>query len=143
MLNNLIDAARTKWYFVWSTWFTRILLAVGFIPSGVKKVLGLRFTQIGVENPVGFFFEALYQSGFYWNFLGASQLVVAALLLIPKTTTLGALFYFPIILNIFLITVSMHFSGTPVITGLMLIANIYLLVWDKKRLKVVADTILQ
>ncbi|HET6668759.1 MAG TPA: hypothetical protein VFH15_00875 [Pyrinomonadaceae bacterium] len=43
--------------------------------------------------------------------------------------------YFPLILNIFVITVSMHFTGTPVITGLMLLANIYLLCWDYDRLK--------
>ncbi len=114
---------------------TRILLALGFLPSGLTKVLGNQFTSLGLDDPVGFFFEALYRTGFYWQFLGMAQLAAAILLLIPRTTTLGAVLYFPIILNIFLITVSMHFRGTPVIAGLMLLGSTFLLAWDWDRLK--------
>jgi uncharacterized membrane protein YphA (DoxX/SURF4 family) len=114
---------------------TRILLALGFLPSGLTKVLGNRFTVLGVDNPVGFFFEAMYRTGFYWRFIGLCQLVAALLLVIPRTATLGALVYFPLILNIFVITLSLHFQGTPVITGLMLLANLYLLCWDHDKLK--------
>lgn len=117
------------------TWFTRVLLAIAFTPSGLTKVLGNRFTQIPPSEPIGYFFEALYQSGFYYNFIGVAQLTAAILLLIPRTATLGAVVYFPIILNIFLITVSLNFTGTPFITGPMLLANIYLLCWDYDRLK--------
>jgi uncharacterized membrane protein YphA (DoxX/SURF4 family) len=117
------------------TVLTRILLALGFLPSGLTKVLGNRFTILGIDNPVGFFFEAMYRTGFYWRFLGLCQLAAAALLLIPKTATIGALVYFPLILNIFVITVSLHFTGTPFITGLMLLANLYLLCWDYDKLK--------
>ncbi len=42
--------------------------------------------------------------------------------------------YFPVIVNIFLITLSMGFRGTPVITGLMLLGSIFLLCWDYDRL---------
>lgn len=47
------------------TVLTRVLLALGFLPSGVTKLLGNRFTIPGIDNPVGFFFEAFYRSGFY------------------------------------------------------------------------------
>jgi len=114
---------------------TRVLLALGFLPSGLTKVLGNRFTVLGLDNPVGFFFEAMYRTGFYWRFLGLCQLAAALLLLIPRTATVGALVYFPLALNIFVITVSLHFQGTPVITGLMLLANVYLLCWDYDKLK--------
>lgn len=114
---------------------TRVMLCIGFTPSGLTKVMGERFTRLGPENPVGYFFDALYQTGIYWNFIGLAQLSAALMLLIPRTAFLGALVYFPIILNIFIITVSMNFRGTPVITGLMLLANIYLLCWDWDRLK--------
>jgi uncharacterized membrane protein YphA (DoxX/SURF4 family) len=117
------------------TVLTRVLLALGFLPSGLTKVVGNRFTILGVDNPVGFFFEAMYRTGFYWRFLGLCQLAAAALLLIPRTATIGALVYFPLILNIFVITVSLHFTGTPFITGLMLLANLYLLCWDYDKLK--------
>ncbi|HLL14969.1 MAG TPA: hypothetical protein VK388_07895 [Pyrinomonadaceae bacterium] len=114
---------------------TRIVLALGFTPSGITKVLGNRFTILGLDNPVGFFFEAMYRTGFYWRFLGLCQLAAALLLLIPRTATIGALVYFPLILNIFVITVALDFRGTPFITGLMLLANIYLLCWDYDKLK--------
>jgi uncharacterized membrane protein YphA (DoxX/SURF4 family) len=117
------------------TVLTRILLALGFLPSGITKVLGNRFTILGIDNPVGFFFEAMYRTGFYWRFLGLCQLAAAALLVIPGTATIGAILYFPLILNIFVITVSLHFTGTPFITGLMLLANLYLLCWDYDKLK--------
>jgi uncharacterized membrane protein YphA (DoxX/SURF4 family) len=117
------------------TVITRILLALGFIPSGITKVRGHRFTILGIDNPVGFFFEAMYRTGFYWRFLGLCQLAAALLLLIPRTATIGALVYFPLILNIFVITVALGFRGTPIITGLMLLASIYLLCWDYDKLK--------
>ncbi len=119
-------------------WFTRILLALGFTPSGWTKLAGNRFTSLPLDNPVGFFFEALFRTGFYWNFLGFAQLCCAALLLFPRTALMGAICYFPIILNIFLITVSMNFRGTPLITGAMLLANLFLLLWDYDRLKCAA-----
>ena len=117
------------------TWVTRVLLALAFVPSGLVKLQGERFTRLGIDNPVGFFFEAFYRTGLYWNFLGAAQLLAAILIVIPRTRVLGALVYFPIILNIFLITVSMHFQGTPMITGPMLLGSVWLLLWDARRLR--------
>lgn len=130
-----IDQLHEKLFFRLFAIGTRIILAIGFIPSGMKKVLGMRFTQLTVDTPIGFFFEAMYQTGFYWNFLGGAQVLAALLLLIPRTKLLGALLYFPLIVNIFLITVSLHFRGTWVITGLMLLASIYLLVLEHKSLR--------
>jgi hypothetical protein len=105
-----------KWLRVFTV-FTGILIAVAFIPSGLTKALGHRFTILGTDNPVGFFFEGLYRTGFYWRFLRLCQLAAALLLLIPRTATVGALMFFPLILNIFVITVSLHFQGTAIITG--------------------------
>ena len=128
-----IERKKTKTIFKLFTWFTRILLSIAFIPSGLKKLLGERFTNISVDNPVGFFFEGLYQTGFYWNFLGFMQLTCSLLILIPRTTYAAAILYLPIIININIIVISMGFRGTPIITMLMLLANIYLLVWDYKK----------
>lgn len=44
--------------------------------------------------------------------------------------------FLPIISNIFVITVSYDFKGTPVITGLMLLANVLLVLWDWDELKI-------
>lgn len=112
---------------------SRALLALAFIPTGMVKLLGQRFTSLGIDTPVGAFFEAMYQSGFYWNFIGAGQVLAALLLLIPATTTLGAVMFFPIMVNITVVTWSVGFSGTVYVTSLMLLANVFLLCWDYDR----------
>ncbi len=125
------------------TWGVRVLLAIAFMPSGITKLVGNRFTLLDIDTPVGFFFEAMYRTGWYWNFLGFMQLLTVVLLLIPRTSLLGAIFYLPIITNIFIIVVAMHFTGTPYIAGLMLIANLYLLFWDYKKLKQIVSVIFE
>ena len=114
---------------------TRYLIGFAFIPSGLKKIMGERFTQIGINNPIGFFFEGLYQAGFYWNFIGWAQVIAALLLMTQRFATLGAICFFFIVSNIWVITISLHFSGTWVITSLMLLAVIMLLVWDYDKWK--------
>lgn len=114
---------------------TRYLIGFSFIPSGLKKIMGERFTQLSIDNPIGFFFEALYQSGFYWNFLGWAQVIAALLLMTQRFATAGAVFFFFIVFNIWIITLSLGFSGTWVITSLMLLAVLLLLVWDYHKLK--------
>ncbi len=116
---------------------SRVLLAVAFIPTGMVKLLGHRFTSLPVSDPVGAFFEAMYQTGFYWNFLGLGQVSAGILLLIPATATLGAVCFFPIVLNITVVTWSVGFKGTTYITALMLLASIFLLAWDWDRLRAI------
>lgn len=114
---------------------TRCLFAMAFIPTGWVKFIGHRFTQISVATPVGAFFEAMYQTGGYWRFLGAVQILAGALMLIPRAATLGAVMFFPVALNIFVITVALGFTGTPFVTGPMLFAAAALLAWDWDRLR--------
>lgn len=115
------------------TIFIRCLLATAFIPTGMVKLLGHRFTAISVDSPIGSFFEAMYQTGVYWNFLGFCQVAAGVLLLFPRVAHLGALIFLPIIVNIFVITVSMRFGGTPFVTGLMLLAVAFICLWDFHR----------
>lgn len=117
--------------------FNRVILAVSFIPSGMTKVLGLRFTQIPTDNPVGFFFEAFYQTGGWYRFVGFAQVLAAILLLIPRTSTLGATIFFPIVLNIAIITIAVGFKGTWMITTAMFLANLYLICWDYDKFKAI------
>ncbi|MEM1182121.1 MAG: DoxX family protein [Acidobacteriota bacterium] len=128
-------ALRRLPFFYRLTLFTRITLAAGFIPTGGVKLLGLRFSQISIESPIGAFFEAMFLTGGYWRFIGASQVLAGLLLLIPATAHLGAGLFLPIILNIFVITVALSFKGTWVVTGLMLLAVLYLCAWDYHRFR--------
>jgi hypothetical protein len=114
---------------------TRVLLAVGFIPTGMVKVLGRRFTTMGTSTDVGLFFEMMYQSGLFWRFAGAAQVLAGLLMLVPRTATLGAAIFAPVISSIFVITLSYEFGGTRVVTGMMLLATLYLLAWDWHRLR--------
>lgn len=119
---------------------TRCLFAMAFVPTGMVKLLGLRFTQISPDDPIGAFFEAMYQTGGYWQFLGATQVVAGLLMLWPRAATLGAVMFFPVALNIFVITVALGFRGTPMITGAMLFAATALLAWDWDRLRSIITT---
>ncbi|MEJ7811059.1 MAG: DoxX family membrane protein [Gemmatimonadaceae bacterium] len=134
-LDRLHARARASRWLGRLTVLTRVLLALGFLPSGLTKVMGAHFTKLGLDDPVGFFFEAIYRTGIWYPFIGWCQVIAALLLLVPRTATLGAVLYFPIILNIFLITVGVGFTGTPFITGPMLLGATYLLCWDYDRWK--------
>jgi uncharacterized membrane protein YphA (DoxX/SURF4 family) len=127
------EAKGNKW-FNYFTVFCRITLALGFIPSGIVKIMGERFTALPANHPLGHYFDALYQTGYYYTFIGVGQIITALLLLIPRTALLGAIIYFPTILNICILAYATRFEGTR-ITTLMLLANIYLLCWDYERIK--------
>ena len=134
-LDRLHARARRSPLLLRFTAFTRVLLAIGFIPPGLKKVFGHSFTSLPVTDPVGAFFHGFFQAGAYYQFVGWAQVAAALLLLIPATATLGAVLYTPIILNIAIITVAIGFQGTQVLTVLMALACVYLLCWDYDRLK--------
>jgi len=127
------EAKRNKWIRYFAV-FARVALAAGFIPSGIVKLTGERFTALPSNHPLGHYFDALFQTGYYYTFIGLAQLMAALLLLIPRTALLGAVIYFPIILNICVLTYAIRFEGTRIAT-FMLLANIFLLVWDFDRLR--------
>lgn len=120
--------------------YLRYLIGGAFVFAAIVKIKGERFTTLdGSGSPLNspfHLFETLYQSGLYWKFLGIGQVVAGFLLMTQKYAKLGALMFLPIISNIFVITVSYDFKGTPVITGLMLLANILLVIWDWDELKI-------
>lgn len=118
--------------------YLRYLIGGAFVFSSIVKIQGGRFTtNSGADSPIDsawHFFETLYQSGLYWKFLGAGQLISGLLLMTQRYAALGAVMFFPITVNIFVITISYNFAGTPFITGLLMLANIFLLVWDYEKL---------
>ena len=133
-IDHFYDECKRNQWLRYFTVFCRVALALGFIPSGLVKVMGERFTALPSNHPLGHYFDALYLTGFYYTFIGLSQLTAALLLLIPRTALLGAILYLPIILNICVLTYATRFEGTRIAT-LMLLASLYLLWWDYPRLK--------
>ncbi len=97
--------------------------------------MGERFASgLSPNNPLGHYFDALHQTGFYYTFIGIAQVVIGILLLIPRTSLLGALMYFPIIVNICVLTYATRFAGTRLVT-MMVLACLFLLIWNYDRLK--------
>jgi hypothetical protein len=134
-LNQVYYEAKGNKWFHYFAFFCRIMLALGFIISGIVKIRGERFASgLSVNNPMGHYLEAVYHTEYYYTFIGISQLIIALLLLIPRTAVLGTLMYFPTILNICILTYAVRFEGTR-ITTLMLLASLYLLCWYYDRIK--------
>ncbi|RAI99849.1 hypothetical protein LX64_04402 [Chitinophaga skermanii] len=129
-----LRARENKWlgYF---TVFCRVALAAGFIPSGMVKILGERFTALPNIHPMGSYLEALHHTGYYYTFIGVVQVLAAIFLLIPRTATLGAVLYFPVILNICILSLAVRFDGSLISSPLMVLACTYLLCWDYHKFK--------
>jgi hypothetical protein len=120
----------------------RYLIGSAFVFASIVKIEGKRFTSnSGADYPINsswHYFETMYQSGIYWNFIGWGQFIAGLLLMTQVFSTLGAVAFFPIILNVFMVTISYQFEGTIFITSLMLLATIYLLIWDWNKLRFIA-----
>lgn len=120
------------------TVYLRYLIGGGFIIAafGMGKFSGqqLAISHAGAPietlEPLQQFFRVMATSGLYWQFIGLTQVIGGGLLMTQRFAKLGAVIFFGLILNIFVITVSYSFRGTPVVTGLMLLATTWLLFWD-------------
>src|SRR3982751_1892315 len=128
------EAKADKWFKGFAV-FCRIVLAASFIPAGYLKIIGERFAAgLPHNNPLGHYFDALQLTGYYYTFIGIAQIITAILLLFPRTSLLGALMYFPTIINICVLTYATRFNGIRLNTMLVL-ACLFLLMWDYDRLK--------
>ncbi|GAB2563694.1 hypothetical protein GCM10027190_11570 [Spirosoma areae] len=98
--------------------------------------MGERFASgLAVNHPMGHYLEALHHTGYYYTSIGVWQVIAAILLVIPRTVTLGAFLYFPIILNICILTYATRFDGSLFTAPLMVLSNLYLLGWNYDKWK--------
>lgn len=134
-LYQIYQELRQNRWMRYFTVFTRIMLAIGFFGAGMQKIMGIRFTSLSVNHPMGNYLEALWRTGFYYNWIGVAQVAASVMLLFRRTALFGALLYFPVILNICLLSLSVRFEGSLITSPLMVVANLYLLLWDYDRLK--------
>jgi hypothetical protein len=130
------------------TIYLRYLIGAGFVIaafgmgkfSGQELLISAPGQSIEKLEPLQQFFKVMATSGLYWNFIGITQVIAGGLLMTQRFAKLGAVIFFPLILNIFVITISYNFKGTPVVTGLMLLATIFLLMWDLDSLQFIFRT---
>jgi apolipoprotein N-acyltransferase len=71
----------------------------------------------------------MYETGFYWNFIGYFQIVIGILVFFNRFVVLSSLLMMPVTINIFLISVSLRMTGTPFITSAMVLGNTFMLLW--------------
>ena len=135
-LNTFYQEAMTNWWHWLFYVFCRVSLAFGFIAAGYVKIIGERFAAgLAVKHPMGSYLEALFHTGFYYTFIGVVQILAGILLVIPRTVILGALLYFPIIINIGVLSWALRFEGSLFTSTLMIFANVYVLIYNYERLK--------
>lgn len=129
------EAKQNDWLWLFSI-FNRLVLALGFIPAAIVKLIDERFASgLHANHPMGHYLEALHLTGYYYTFIGVAQLLAAVMLLIPRTATLGAFIYFPVILNITILTFATRFDGSLFTAPLMTLANLYILGWNYEKWK--------
>lgn len=114
---------------------TRILLGFIFFTAGMGKL-----TQ-GHYFPLTMFPMSLakilapYGLSLWGEFVAWSQVIIGFLLMSQRFATIGAIMSLPLILNIFVITVSIGFGGTPYLNAFLIALNLFLLAADYHKLK--------
>lgn len=111
----------------------RLLLGFAFLPAGLKKVLGQRFTDAHNVGAFHEFLHAFFATGLFYRFVGALQLTVAVLLMTQTFGTLGALLALPIFAAITVLCWSTGAVFTGVMTTLMLLATLLVCAWEYER----------
>ena len=113
---------------------TRLFLGIIFFSSGMAKLTHGGF--IGIIGPVWLEERlATYGLGLFAQFVGWCQLLIGSLLLSQRFAVIGAIMLVPMLANIFVVTVSLEWRGTPYVNAVLLAMNAFLL-WDyRDRLK--------
>ena len=112
----------------------RLFLGLIFSSAGLAKLThGLTPGLIGpvwLEERL-----AQYGLGMWAQFVAWSQLLIGALLLSQRFSTLGAVMLLPMLTNILVVTISLQWRGTPYVNAVLLAMNLFLLWMDRERLK--------
>lgn len=72
---------------------------------------------------------AEFDLGLFAKFIAICQITIGFMLLTTRFQLIGSIMMIPMILNILLITISQHWTGTPYVLSMLLLMNFYL-VWQ-------------
>lgn len=106
----------------------RVFLGIIFVSAGASKLIP---GYPGIIGPV-WLVDRLepFGLGFFGQFVAVSELAVGALLLIPGLATLGAIMLVPMLVSIFVVTISLGWQGTPYVLAFLLLVNAGLILYD-------------
>lgn len=111
----------------------RIFLGFALLPSGLKKVLGEPFTDPGNVGPFHDFLHAFYATGAFYPFVGATQVLVALLMMSQRFAFIGALMMLPIMTTILVFCWSTAVYPTASVVTLMWLGVVFLVLWEVER----------
>ena len=132
-MNHLIDSLRARRWSHLIVANLRLMLGFAFVPSGLKKVLYQPFTDPQNTGAFHDFLHGFYATGFFYQFVGGVQLLIAALLMTQTFAALGALMALPVTTCITVFCWSTGVIPTAVVATLMLSGTLALTVWDIDR----------
>lgn len=136
VLHSYSESARQNSWLYRGTLGLRFLLSMGFIPTGLVKLFGLPFSNLGSSSPIGVFFDMLLSTGVYWQFLGGMQVLAGILVMFNRTLALGSIFFTGIMLNILFITIGLGFGNTAYLSFMMVLGCLWLCFWEWGKLRV-------
>lgn len=133
----MIARLRTKRWATLCVVNLRILIGFAFLPAGLKKLLDQPFTDPANTGAFHAFLHAFHATGWFYQFVGAMQLVTAVLLITQRFAAVGALFAVPITATITAFCWSTHVYPTAVVITLMFLGSLGLVLWDLPRWRLV------
>jgi uncharacterized membrane protein YphA (DoxX/SURF4 family) len=123
----------------------RWYLSLLFLIYGVAKIYPGQFpshTRVIYDSAKNTPFELAWaffgHSRLYEIFIGAGEVTSALLLLFPRTKTLGAVLYFPIVINVWMVNICFDI-GVQDLSTLLVLMCICLLYADRKKLLRIFD----
>jgi hypothetical protein len=121
-------------FFRFITGCIRFWLGFILLSGGVTKMFHGHFIQL-IGPPWLETELEKYNLSLYGIFIAYSQIIIGFMLLVKRFATLGAIMAVPMFANILMVTISLHWQGTPFVVAFFLLCNMYLLVWDFHKLK--------
>lgn len=117
----------------------RLFMAFNFLIYGAAKLVmgqfGAPTPEIAAMNGEGFTMAWTFfgYSRIYEIFIGWGEVIAAVLIMIPRTATLGAVCYFPIVLNVMMVNYCFDIGVQDLSTILTIMC--FVLLWlDRKKL---------
>lgn len=130
---QIIERLRTKRWATLCAINLRILIGFAFLPAGLKKVLDEPFTDPAKTGAFHDFLDAFHATGWFYQYVGAMQLITATLLITQRFANVGALLAVPITATITAFCWSTQVYPTAVVITLMFLGSLGLALWDLPR----------
>jgi hypothetical protein len=111
----------------------RILIGFAFLPAALKKILDQPFTDPANVGRFHDFLDAFRATGWFYQFVGVTQLVAAVLLCTQRFALAGALVALPVLTAITAFCWSTEVYPTATVATLMWLGTLGLVIWDVER----------